>query len=110
LTYELTFLFFSSFFLSLPPHLSVNYGNPEITTGNGGWMIFNAILGWNNTATYATVLSYVFYWIAIFCSLVYLKWKEGRTAPLGFKSQALKDRGELSFGSLFLLLASPYLL
>jgi hypothetical protein len=89
-----TFFSLSPFPYSLP--FSVNYGNPEITDGNGGWMIFNAILGWNNTATYGSVLSYVFYWIAIFVALVYQKWKEGRVAPFGLKSQALKDRGELS--------------
>ena len=38
----------------------LTYGNPE--TDNGGWQIFNAILGWTNNATIGTILSYVFYW------------------------------------------------
>ena len=69
----------------------VNYGNPEITS-NGGWMIFNAILGWTSTATYGTILSYVFYWLVIAVTLMYLKFKEGRMALFGRKSQAAKDR------------------
>lgn len=45
----------------------VNCCNPEIN-GGGGWGIFNAILGWQNSATYGSVISYNVYWIAIiFC-------------------------------------------
>lgn len=45
----------------------VNCCNPEIN-GGGGWGIFNAILGWENSATYGSVISYNVYWIAIiFC-------------------------------------------
>lgn len=69
----------------------VNYGNPELTS-NGGWMIFNAILGWNSTATYGSILSYVFYWLVIAVTLVYLKFKEGRMALFGKKSAAAKER------------------
>ena len=32
--------------------------------------------GWTNSASLGTVLSYVFYWIAVIVALVYLKWKE----------------------------------
>ncbi|GMM47284.1 Fth1 protein [Pichia kluyveri] len=32
---------------------------------DGGWMIFNALLGWNNTATYGSIISYVIFWISI---------------------------------------------
>lgn len=56
--------------------------------------IFNAILGWNNTATLGSVLSYVFYWIAIMVVLVYLKWKEGRISFFGFKSAVATRREE----------------
>lgn len=37
----------------------VNCCNPDT---DGGWMIFNALLGWQNSATYGSVLSYNFYW------------------------------------------------
>ncbi|WWD00894.1 hypothetical protein V866_007832 [Kwoniella sp. B9012] len=58
----------------------LTYGNPETgsPTTNGGWQIFNAIFGWNNTATLGSILGYVFYWILIIVTLVYLRWKEGR--------------------------------
>lgn len=29
---------------------------------DGGWMIFNALLGWSNTATYGSVISYLLFW------------------------------------------------
>ena len=51
------------------------YGNPE-NPNNGGWQIFNAILGWNNTATVGTILAYIFYWLFVIGALVYMKWKE----------------------------------
>ncbi|KAL0241843.1 hypothetical protein I308_106015 [Cryptococcus tetragattii IND107] len=75
----------------------LEYGNPEpgSATTNGGWQIFNAIFGWNNTATLGTILSYVFYWILVAATLVYLKWKEGRTSFFGYKSAALQRRHAL---------------
>ncbi|KEI40132.1 uncharacterized protein L969DRAFT_16804 [Mixia osmundae IAM 14324] len=71
----------------------VNYGNPELKTDVGlGWLIFNAILGWTNSATVGTILSYVFYWIAVTVVLVYMKWSEGRTHFFGLKSAAWHRR------------------
>ena len=55
-------------------------------------MIFNAILGWTSTATYGTILSYVFYWLVIAVTLVYLKFKEGRMALFGRQSAVAKER------------------
>ncbi|KIR38829.1 high-affinity iron permease CaFTR1 [Cryptococcus deuterogattii 99/473] len=75
----------------------LEYGNPEpgSATTNGGWQIFNAIFGWNNTATLGTILSYVFYWILVAATLVYLKWKEGRISFFGYQSAALQRRHAL---------------
>ncbi|GAB5590383.1 high-affinity iron permease [Umbelopsis nana] len=57
----------------------VSWGNPELNTDtNGGWQIFNAILGWNNTATIGTITSYCLYWVAVAFALVYLHFKEMR--------------------------------
>ncbi|KAG6841149.1 hypothetical protein C0991_001426 [Blastosporella zonata] len=53
-----------------------------------GWSIFNAIFGWTNNATLGSVLSYVFYWIAVIVVLIYMKYKEGRTKILGRESAA----------------------
>ncbi|SCV74126.1 BQ2448_6558 [Microbotryum intermedium] len=69
----------------------LEYGNPE-NTANGGWGIFNAILGWTNNATIGTIVSYCLYWIAAVVVLVYMKWSEGRCAIFGVESAAYKRR------------------
>lgn len=56
----------------------LTYGNPEDTVNGQGWLIFNSIFGWTNNATVGTILSYVFYWLAVIAALVYMKWQEGR--------------------------------
>ncbi|TFY56958.1 hypothetical protein EVG20_g8732 [Dentipellis fragilis] len=69
--------------------------NPENNFDNNGWTIFGAIFGWTNSATLGSVLSYVFYWIAVIFTLLYLKWKEGRTNfGVGFESKARIERRE----------------
>lgn len=40
----------------------VNCCNGEV---DGPWMILTAIFGWCNSATYGSVLSYIFYWLVI---------------------------------------------
>ncbi|KZT68414.1 iron permease FTR1 [Daedalea quercina L-15889] len=72
----------------------INCCNPENNFDNTGWSIFAAIFGWTNSATLGSVLSYVFYWIAVMVVLVYLKFKEGRTKLLGRESQAGVRRRE----------------
>lgn len=42
----------------------VNCCNP-LVNGGGGWGIFNAVLGWQNSATYGSVIAYNVYWIFI---------------------------------------------
>jgi high-affinity iron transporter len=64
----------------------------HLLTSQPGWQIFNAILGWNNTATQGTILAYVFYWLVIVVTLIYLKWSEGRFSIFGFKSEVAKQR------------------
>ncbi|KAE8352495.1 iron permease FTR1 [Aspergillus coremiiformis] len=44
----------------------VNCCNPMFE-GGGGWGIFNALLGWTNSATYGSVISYNLYWI---CTMI----------------------------------------
>ncbi|KAK9237364.1 iron permease FTR1/Fip1/EfeU [Lipomyces kononenkoae] len=43
---------------------------------SGGWMIFNAIFGWQNSATYGSVISYNAYWIGLMVSVVLMLFKE----------------------------------
>ncbi|KAJ3713162.1 iron permease FTR1 [Lentinula raphanica] len=66
--------------------------NPEDNLDNSGWSIFNAIFGWTNSATLGSVLSYVFYWIAVIVTLIIMKYKEGRTTLFGRESTAGRAR------------------
>ncbi|KAF4445488.1 high-affinity iron transporter [Fusarium austroafricanum] len=53
----------------------VNCCNAELN-GGGGWGIFNAILGWQNSATIGSVVSYNVYWLTIiicFLSMTYME-------------------------------------
>ncbi|KAL1964568.1 hypothetical protein VTN77DRAFT_6865 [Rasamsonia byssochlamydoides] len=61
----------------------VNCCNPEI---DNGWDVFNAVLGWQNTATYGSVLSYNLYWIFLMLSIGCMLYEE-RTGSLPFKKQ-----------------------
>ncbi|KAI1506403.1 iron permease-like protein [Biscogniauxia marginata] len=53
----------------------VNCCSPELN-GGGGWGIFNAILGWTNSATYGSVISYNLYWIAVMISFFIMRYHE----------------------------------
>ncbi|QSZ34102.1 hypothetical protein DSL72_005690 [Monilinia vaccinii-corymbosi] len=53
----------------------VNFGNPELN-GGGGWGIFNAILGWQNSATYGSVISYNIYWLVVILGFLAMRYKE----------------------------------
>ena len=44
--------------------------------GGGGWGIFNALFGWENSATYGSVLSYNFYWIAVIIAFLVMRYNE----------------------------------
>ncbi|KXH60118.1 plasma membrane iron permease [Colletotrichum nymphaeae SA-01] len=53
----------------------VNCCSPQLN-GGGGWGLLNAIFGWNNSATYGSVISYNVYWIFVICWLVLLRFHE----------------------------------
>ncbi|KAF2726362.1 iron permease FTR1 [Polychaeton citri CBS 116435] len=53
----------------------VNCCNAELN-GGGGWGIFNSILGWQNSATYGSVLSYNLYWVAVIVSFFLMRFYE----------------------------------
>ncbi|OXC70926.1 hypothetical protein AYX13_00343 [Cryptococcus neoformans] len=82
----------------------LEYGNPEpgAVGTNGGWQVFNAILGWNNTASLGSILSYCFYWIAVIIGLAIMKWYEGRLTIFGRGSKAhgrIQARAEIKRAS-----------
>lgn len=51
----------------------VNCCNPEISNG---WDVFNALLGWQNTATYGSVISYNIYWLVLMVVLLLMLYEE----------------------------------
>jgi high-affinity iron transporter len=53
----------------------VNCCNPQIR-GGGGWGIFYALLGWVNSATYGSVISYNIYWIFVIATFVAMRYNE----------------------------------
>jgi high-affinity iron transporter len=61
----------------------VNCCNPET---DNGWDIFNAILGWQNSATYGSVISYNVYWLFIILCVGCLLYEE-RTGSLPLKKE-----------------------
>lgn len=63
----------------------VNCCNPET---DNGWDIFNALLGWQNTGTYGSVISYNVYWLFIIACVSCLLYEE-RTGSLPLRKQML---------------------
>jgi hypothetical protein len=51
--------------------------NPELN-GGGGWGIFNALLGWQNSATYGSVIGYNVYWIVVMAGFIWMRISERR--------------------------------
>ncbi|KAF7579954.1 Iron permease FTR1 family protein [Clavispora lusitaniae] len=52
----------------------VNCCNGELPEDGVGWMLFTAVFGWTNSATYGSVIGYNCYWIAViamFSALLY---------------------------------------
>lgn len=67
----------------------VNCCNPELN-GGGGWGIFNALLGWQNSATYGSVISYNVFWIVVIVGFVLLRFKETKGHYPFIKSKVAK--------------------
>ncbi|KAL6720514.1 high-affinity iron permease [Lecanora helva] len=53
----------------------VNCCNPEIG-GGGGWGIFNALFGWQNSATYGSVIAYNLYWVVVIIAFLAMRRNE----------------------------------
>ncbi|KAF2396461.1 plasma membrane iron permease-like protein [Trichodelitschia bisporula] len=53
----------------------VNCCGPEIG-GGGGWGVFNSLFGWQNSATYGSVISYNVYWLAVIVGFLALGFNE----------------------------------
>lgn len=57
-------------------HLSVWHVNCCNPLKDNGWDVFNALLGWQNSATYGSVLSYNLYWLAVIVTLILMTYEE----------------------------------
>lgn len=65
----------------------VNCCSPSLN-GGGGWGVFNSILGWQNSATYGTVISYNLYWLVVIVTFVGMRYRETKGRWPLMKSRA----------------------
>lgn len=71
------------------------FGNPELN-GGGGWGIFNAVFGWQNSATYGSVISYNVYWIFVMAMFACMRFQEVRGRwPWQGKGKKVVDDGDV---------------
>ncbi|KAJ5098280.1 hypothetical protein N7532_005281 [Penicillium argentinense] len=84
----------------------VNCCNPELG-GGGGWGIFNALLGWTNSATYGSVLAYNFYWICVIIAYACMMYRE-RRGHLPYIDPAMKKIQNFKARSRAFVLRRPY--
>lgn len=54
----------------------VNCCNGQIPDDGVFWMLFTAIFGWTNSATYGSVVGYNLYWVGIICMFSFLFYEE----------------------------------
>ncbi|TEA17709.1 High affinity iron permease ftrA [Colletotrichum sidae] len=73
----------------------VNCCSPQLN-GGGGWGLLNAIFGWNNSATYGSVISYNVYWVTVITWLVALRFKEKKGHWPLMKAKAEEVKSETS--------------
>ncbi|QEL60055.1 hypothetical protein CJJ09_002145 [Candidozyma auris] len=77
----------------------VNCCNGEMPEDGVQWMLFTAIFGWTNSATYGSVIGYLAYWAAVismFWSLLYEE-KHGYLPLVPIKWQRKRIRKRLHF-------------
>jgi high-affinity iron transporter len=69
-----------------------------LENGDGGWGIFNSLFGWQNSATYGSVISYNLYWLVVIAGFGFLGWKESKDSGVPVHEDALSEasgHGEL---------------
>lgn len=70
--------------------------NPE---GNDGWGIFNAILGWSNTAYLGSVIAYCLYWGVLVVFILYYRHQDIKSARESIEEKSLIEPLEMEDGS-----------
>ncbi|KAH7141440.1 iron transporter, partial [Dactylonectria estremocensis] len=68
----------------------VNCCNPQLN-GGGPWAILNAIVGWNNSATYGSVLAYNIYWLIVIGQFSAMRFREDHGRWPLMKAKASED-------------------
>jgi high-affinity iron transporter len=53
----------------------VNCCSPSLR-GGGGWGVLNAIFGWQNSATYGSVIGYNLFWLVVILTFCAMSWRE----------------------------------
>ncbi|KAF8541071.1 iron permease FTR1/Fip1/EfeU [Trichophaea hybrida] len=68
----------------------VNCCSPKVG-GGAEWGVFNSVLGWQNSATYSSVITYNLYWIAVIGWVVVMRFEEthGRYPLMKAKTAAV---------------------
>lgn len=69
------------------------------TNGGSGWGVFNAILGWTNSATYGSVISYNLYWLAVMLGFFAMRYQEVKGHWPLMKPKSKPDADSLSHHS-----------
>ncbi|KAK2008338.1 iron permease FTR1 family protein [Colletotrichum eremochloae] len=70
----------------------VNCCNPDLN-GGGFWGIFNAVLGWQNSATVGSVVSYNLYWVAVAAGFFAMICKEKGYWPYNKRDKPQRQQG-----------------
>ncbi|KAF3033697.1 hypothetical protein E8E12_004463 [Didymella heteroderae] len=67
--------------------LQVRAENPEID-GGGWWGVFNSIFGWQNSATYGSIISYNLYCIAVAAAFLVMHFREKHGSWAEYKDKS----------------------
>jgi high-affinity iron transporter len=59
--------------------------------------VFNAVLGWTNSASYGSVISYNLYWLAVIIAFVVMRYNEVKGHWPLMKAKAPKATGGVGF-------------
>ncbi|KAL9607318.1 MAG: hypothetical protein Q9167_007760 [Letrouitia subvulpina] len=79
--------------------ISAKRANPYIN-GGGGWGIFNAILGWQNSATLGSVISYNLYWLTVIVAFLAMGYNEKKDNWPVMKNMQSTARGNKFLASI----------
>ncbi|KAL3444053.1 iron permease FTR1/Fip1/EfeU [Aspergillus insuetus] len=83
----------------------VNCCSPQLN-GGGGWGIFNALLGWTNSATYGSVISYNLYWVCVMVCYGIMIYRE-RKGPVAVIDPAIERVAKYKARAKAVLLRRP---